>query len=106
MLNNWLLIGLVSVTTYLSRIAGVQVVAGRKLNAGMRLYFNFVPIAIISALLIKQIFIPVQSHLAVSYPVLIGCLATTITITRFKMFLPSVAIGIFAGWLTRYFFMS
>ncbi|NGQ94204.1 AzlD domain-containing protein [Brevibacillus sp. SYP-B805] len=102
MLNNWILIGLLAVSTYVSRIIGVEIMAGRKMSPILRLYFQYVPVGIISALIIKQIFIPTDGQLAVSFPVLIGCLSTAITIQIIKMFLPSVVIGVMIGLLARY----
>lgn len=106
MLNNWLLIGLLSLFTYISRIIGIEIMAGREMSSTLRLYFNYVPVGIISALIIKQILVPVNGQLAISLPVLIGCLSTAITIKIIKMFLPSVVIGAIIGLLVRYFLIS
>lgn len=103
MLNHWLLIGLLSASTYISRIIGVEVMAGREMSPDLRLYFNYVPVGIISALIIKQILVPVDGQLVISLPVLIGCLSTAITIKIIKAFLPSVVIGAIIGLLARYF---
>ncbi|WP_141433807.1 AzlD domain-containing protein [Bacillus sp. 03113] len=103
MLNQWILIGLLSVSTYVSRIIGVEIMAGREMNPTLRLYFNYVPIGIISALIIKQILVPSDGQLVISIPVLIGCLSTAISIKIINMFLPSVIIGAMIGLLTRYF---
>lgn len=103
MLKYWILIGLLAVTTYISRIIGVEVMAGRKMNSTLRLYFNYVPVAILSALIVKQILTPTHGQIAVSLPVLIGCLSTAIVIKLTKWFLPSVIIGIAFGLLARYF---
>lgn len=103
MLNQWILIGALAISTYLSRIIGVEIMAGRKLSPGLRLYFNYVPIAIISALIVKQVFIPSEGHLVLSLPVLISCLTAAIMIKMTKMFLLSVMIGILLGVLSRYF---
>ncbi|KUO50867.1 MAG: branched-chain amino acid transport [Desulfitibacter sp. BRH_c19] len=102
MLNHWILIGLLSVTTYISRIIGVEVMAGREMSPTLRLYFNYVPIGIIAALIIKQILVPTDGQLVISIPVLIGCLATAIVIKKVKIFLPSVVIGAIIGLLARY----
>ncbi|SDX41390.1 Uncharacterized membrane protein [Marininema mesophilum] len=102
MLNDWLLIGLLSISTYITRIIGVQMMAGRKVSSTLRLYFNYVPVGIISALIVKQVFIPTDKVLEISYPVLIGCLITAIIIAKIQMFLPAVALGIISGWLVRY----
>ncbi len=72
------------------------------MSATLRLYFNYVPIGIISALIIKQILVPTNGQLAISFPVLIGCLSTAITIKIIKMFLPAIMIGAIIGWLARY----
>nr|WP_126426494.1 AzlD domain-containing protein [Brevibacillus marinus] len=106
MLNHWLLIGFLSVSTYLSRMIGVEIMAKRRMSSTVRLYFHYVPVGIISALIIKQIFIPTDGQLEISFPVLIGCLSTAITMKIIKMFLPSVVIGVMIGLFTRYFLIS
>lgn len=104
MLNHWTLIGLLSVSTYISRIIGVEIMAGRKMSPTLRLYFNYISVGIISALIIKQILVPMDGgQLDISFPVLIGCLSTAVTIKIIKIFLPSVAIGVIIGLLARYF---
>lgn len=102
-MNQWLLITLLAVTTYLSRVIGVEIMAGRKLSPTLRLYFSYLPVGIITALIIKQILVPVNGQPAVSLPVLIGCLATAIAIKKIKVFLPAIIIGVIAGLLARYF---
>ncbi|MGF7057939.1 AzlD domain-containing protein [Brassicibacter mesophilus] len=104
MLSRWILIGLLSVSTYISRIIGVEIMSGREMSPTLRLYFNYVPVGVISALIIKQIFVPVDGQLIISLPILIGCLFTAIAVKKVKMFLPSVVFGAIVGLLTRYFF--
>ncbi|MBS4201995.1 AzlD domain-containing protein [Bacillus sp. FJAT-49732] len=101
---NWILIGLLAVSTFLSRIIGVSVMAGREMNPTLRLYFSYVPIAIMSALIVKQIFITTNEQLVISLPVLIACLAAAVSIKLTKVFLPSVVIGVLFGLLARYLF--
>jgi branched-subunit amino acid transport protein len=103
MLNQWLLIGILAISTYLSRLIGIVFMARQKMSPSLRLYFNYVPIAIIAALLVKQIFVPTDGQLTISLPVLIGCISTVIAIKVMRMFLPSVVIGIVVGLLVRYF---
>jgi branched-subunit amino acid transport protein len=105
MLNHWLLIGFLTVTTYLSRMIGVEIMAKQQMRSSVRLYFQYVPVGIISALIIKQIFIPTDGQLVISVPVLIGCLSTALAMRRIKMFLPSVVIGVLVGLFIRYFFI-
>lgn len=102
MLNNWILIGLLSVTTFISRMIGLEIMAVREISPTLRLYFNYVPVGIITALIVKQILVPTNGQLVISFPVLIGCIATAIAIRLIKTFLPSVMIGAFIGWLARY----
>ncbi len=104
MLNHWILIGLLSVSTYISRIIGVEIMAGREMSPTLRLYFNYVPVGVISALIIKQILVPVDGGLVISLPILIACLSTAIVVKKIKKFLPSVVFGAIIGVLTRYFF--
>ena len=102
MFNNWILIGLLAVSTYLSRIIGMEMMARREINSTLRLYFNYVPIGIISALVVKQILVPTNGQLVISFPILIGCLTTATAIKLLKAFLPAVLIGATIGWLVRY----
>lgn len=81
---------------------GVEVMAGRQMSPALRLYFSYVPIGIMTALVIKQIFLPADGQLTFSLPVFIGCLAAII-VKISKMFLPSVVIGVIIGWSVRYF---
>lgn len=109
MVDKWLLIGLVAASTYLTRIVGVEYVAERKLGPVLRLYFNYVPVGVISALVAKQILTPaagisgVVGPLNISIPVLAGCLVTALTIKKTESFLPSVVLGAIAGLLARHF---
>lgn len=103
MLDQWILIGLLAAATYISRIIGVEMMEGRELSPTLRLYFNYLPAAIISALIVKQILVPVNGQLFISIPVLIGCIAASIIIKISKSFLPSLVIGIIIGLLARYF---
>ncbi len=109
MVDKWILIGLVAVGTYLTRIAGVEFVAERKLSPTLRLYFNYLPVGVISALVVKQILNPaggiggVVGPLNISVPVLVGCTVTAVTIKKTESFLPSVVLGALAGLLARYF---
>ncbi|RYL93087.1 AzlD domain-containing protein [Sporolactobacillus sp. THM7-4] len=102
MSSQWLLIIMLAAVTYFSRILGITVMAGRKLHPVIRLYFNYVPTAIIVALIIKQIFVPSNGHLVLSLPVLAACLAGGLSILLVKKFLPSVVIGVVIGILVRY----
>jgi branched-subunit amino acid transport protein len=102
MLNNWLLIAILAVTTYLSRLIGLEVMAGRQVSPTLRLYFSYVPAAIIAALIMSQILHTENGHTTVSIPVLAGCLAAAITIRFSKRFLLSVIVGMVIGLLVRY----
>ncbi|MCO7128294.1 AzlD domain-containing protein [Sporolactobacillus shoreicorticis] len=102
MLNQWILIGTLAVATYLSRIVGIAFMAHRNMNPTLRLYFNYVPIAIITALLVKQVFIPTGGRLMLSSPVLISCFVAAISISLTKRFLPSVVLGVIIGLVCRH----
>lgn len=101
--NHWILIGLLAVFTYISRIIGIKIMAGREMSPTLGLYFNYVPVGIISALIIKQILVPIEGQLVISTPILIGCISTAIAIKIIKMLLPSIIIGGIIGLLARYF---
>jgi len=101
MWTNWILIGLLAVTTYISRIIGIEVMKGRKASSTLRLYFNYVPAGILSALVVSQLFISKDSQIQISFPIIIGGLVTALTIKISKSFLPSVIVGIVSGLLIR-----
>lgn len=103
MLNHWLLIILLALCTFLSRLIGVEFMAEREMNPTLRLYFNYVPVAIISALIIDQALSTTNGQTAISIPVVIACLAAAISIKKTDKFLPSLVIGIAIGLLARYF---
>ncbi|MCI1858932.1 MAG: AzlD domain-containing protein [Sporolactobacillus sp.] len=103
MLEQWLLIGILAAVTYASRIAGVSLMGERRLTPAVRLYFQYVPTAIIVALIVKQIAIPSGARLTFSLPVFTGCLAAALVIKILHRFLPAVGAGIAAGLLIRYF---
>ncbi|MCQ2010229.1 AzlD domain-containing protein [Sporolactobacillus sp. STSJ-5] len=104
MLNQWFLIGALALVTYLSRVIGLEFMSRWKMNPTLRLYFNYVPIAIIAALLVKQIVLPFHGGLTLSIPVLLSCIGTAVMILLTKRFLPSVIVGVVIGVLFRYFF--
>ncbi|MFT8363987.1 MAG: AzlD domain-containing protein [Sporolactobacillus sp.] len=106
MLKNWLLIAALAISTYLSRLAGLEFMANRKMGPMLRLYFTYVPAAIIAALLIKQIFIPDHGTLTLSPPVLIGCLFAALSMRFLKWFLPSILIGMAVGLAARYLLLA
>lgn len=104
MLEHWILIILLAASTYITRIVGVESMASREMSATLRLYFQYVPVAIMAALIVTQMVTPTDSgHVTVSLPVLIGCVATGIAIQWSKHFLPSVIIGIVIGVAARMF---
>lgn len=103
MTEQWLLIGILAVLTYLSRATGISLMAGRRLTPAVRLYFQYVPTAIMVALIVKQIVVPSGPQLTFSLPVFIGCLAAAAFIKIFHRFLPAVGAGIASGLLIRWF---
>lgn len=102
-MNFWFLVILLAVTTYLTRAIGAEIMVGREMGPTMRMYFNYVPIGIIMAIIIKQIIVPVEGQLVISMPVLIGCLATAFAIKKTRMFLLSIVIGVAVGLVVRSF---
>lgn len=101
MLSHWILILLLALSTYISRILGIEIMGGREISPAMRLYFNYVPVGVISALVVKQILVPENGHLSVSLPVLTACIIAAIVVKKTKMFLPSLVIGGIIGLLVR-----
>ncbi|MEN1968664.1 AzlD domain-containing protein [Lentibacillus sp. N15] len=101
-MHNWILIGLLAISTYLSRVIGVEIMSERSIHPTLRTYFNYVPIAIIAALLVNQILTPADGEIVLSIPVLTGCLVTAVAVKILNMFLPAVVIGMAAGMVTRY----
>nr|WP_281243503.1 AzlD domain-containing protein [Evansella caseinilytica] len=89
--------------TYLSRIIGVEIMAGRERKPALRIYFHYVPIAVISVLIVREILTPGDGQSVISLPVLLGCLATAAATKLLKSFLPAVVIGLVVGLSVRYF---
>lgn len=102
MLNHWLLIFTLAAVTYLSRFIGLQLMAGRAMPATWRLYFDYVPIAIICALILKQMLLPVNGQLTLSQPVLAAAAVTIVSMRWLARFLPSVGLGVIAGLAVRH----
>lgn len=54
MTKHWILVGLLTVSTFLSRIIGLEIMARREMNPTLRLYFSYIPVAIMAALIIIE----------------------------------------------------
>jgi len=102
MAEPWILIIVLCIVTFLSRLIGVEMMSGRVLNPTLRLYFNFVPIAIMVALIVDQIFITNHGSSYISLPILGGAIAAVLMIKVTRSFLPTVVIGILVGLAIRY----
>lgn len=102
MAEPWVLIIVLCIVTFLSRLMGVEIMAGRVLNPTLRLYFNFVPIAIMVALIVDQIFTTNHGSSSISLPILGGSIAAALMIKVTRSFLLTVVIGILVGLGIRY----
>jgi len=95
---------ILAIITYLSRMAGGEFMAGRALSPTLRSYSNYVPVAVISALVMKQMIVPGAGVANISLPVLGACLAIAIGLKLTRAFLPSAIIGVATGLLLRIFY--
>lgn len=102
MAEPWILIMALCIMTFLSRFIGVEMMAGRVLNPTLRLYFNFVPIAIMVALIVDQIFTTDHGSSSISLPILGGSIAAALMIKVTRSFLPTVVVGVLIGLGIRY----
>lgn len=100
--KNWFLILALAALTYISRVAGVRVMAGRKLPPMARRYFQYVPVAVMASLVASQAVTGARGRLGVSLPVLAACLAAAAVMRFSRQFLPAVGAGIAAGLLVRF----
>ncbi|MFB4212354.1 AzlD domain-containing protein [Shouchella sp. JSM 1781072] len=105
MTDQWLLIGLLAIIVFSIRFIGLNLLGNIKLNRTAELYFQYVPVAILTTLLMKQVLtIEKTSSTLISYPTLLVCLCTGLIFYFSKRFFLSVVIGVLAGVLTRTFF--
>lgn len=80
--------------------------AGRILHPTLRLYFNYVPIAMMVALIVDQIVRTDQGSTSISLPIVGGSIAATLMIKVTRSFLPTVIIGVLVGLGIRYLLSS
>ncbi|WDF50730.1 AzlD domain-containing protein [Paenibacillus sp. KACC 21273] len=106
MSEQWILILVLCIVTFLSRLIGVEMMAGRILHPTLRLYFNYVPIAMMVALIVDQIITTDQGSTSISLPIIAGAIATTLMIKVTRSFLPTVIIGVLVGLGIRYLLSS
>ncbi|MDN4619071.1 AzlD domain-containing protein [Paenibacillus sp. PsM32] len=106
MSEQWILILVLCIVTFLSRLIGVEMMAGRILHPTLRLYFNYVPIAMMVALIVDQIVITDQGSTSISLPIIGGAVAATLMIKVTRSFLPTVIIGVLVGLGIRYLLSS
>lgn len=102
MSEQWILIIVLCIVTFLSRLIGVEMMAGRAMNPTLRLYFKYVPIAIMAALIVDQMFSNNNGATTISLPVLGGCIAATSMILWKRSFLLTVMVGVVIGLSIRY----
>ncbi|WP_066371947.1 AzlD domain-containing protein [Neobacillus fumarioli] len=103
MWNNWLLIIILAILTYISRIAGIEALIGRQVNSRVQMYLNYVPAGAISALVASQLFYIKNGKISLSFPVIVAGIIVAICMKIFKSFLLSVIIGVIAGSLITHF---
>ncbi|WP_054707715.1 AzlD domain-containing protein [Bacillus sp. JCM 19041] len=98
---NWMLIAALAIGTYASRVIGVEVMANKEMGTSAKAYFSFVPLGIISALVVKQLIVQGDSGLTISWPMVFACLVTAVAIKLNKSFLLAVISGMAAGIVVR-----
>lgn len=102
-MNNWILIIVLALMTYSSRVMGLELMSGRNIRPSFRLYLNYVPIAIISALVIKEIFTVENGRLTFSPVVFFACLLAALIMKKSSNLLLSILSGILFGVGLRFF---
>lgn len=98
---NWVLIAALAIGTYASRVIGVEIMANKEMGNTAKVYFSFVPLGIITALVVKQVTVQVDSGLTISWPMVFACLVTGVAIKLNKSFLFAVISGFAAGMMIR-----
>ncbi|MED4129676.1 MULTISPECIES: AzlD domain-containing protein [Shouchella] len=100
MLDQWLLIALISLLVFSIRYIGLEWLGRVSFSPFAKLYFHYVPIAILTTLLAQQVLNP-QSTAMLSVPTLLVCLSTGIVYFLTKHFLLSVILGVVCGIVFR-----
>ncbi|GAF15781.1 hypothetical protein JCM19046_180 [Bacillus sp. JCM 19046] len=100
--EQWLLIGLLAIVVFGIRVIGLEWLGKRTFPPLLKRFFYYVPIGIMTALLVKHVLVsPDSTSLALSLPVLITCLGTGLSYFWTKRFLLSVVIGVVLGLAVR-----
>lgn len=101
MTNNILLIFGLAVITYTSRLFGLEFMKNRELSPQMQQYFNYMPIAILVTLLVKQLIAFDGNSINISPVTIISCVIAGIAIKITKSFLFSLIFAIVGGVVVR-----
>ncbi|RQW22877.1 AzlD domain-containing protein [Bacillus sp. C1-1] len=100
MFDQWLLIVLMGVLVFSIRYIGLEWLGRVTLSPFAKLYFQYVPIAILTTFLAQQVLNP-SSTAILSVPTLLVCLSTGIVYFFTNHFLLSVIIGVICGIVFR-----
>lgn len=104
MIQQWLLIIGLAISTYISRLIGLEAMTRIKASPLVELYFRYIPASMITALIVVQMMSPENGHTYISIPVLIASIVGMLTMLRSKSLLLSLITGILSGMGVRYFF--
>lgn len=102
MTNIVILILILFALTYSSRLLGLELFSAVTLSPLTKRYFNYVPVAIMVALLMKQLIHYDGKTSSLSLPVLVGGLVCTVVMKFKENFLLAMLLGMAAGLLIRY----
>lgn len=100
MFDQWLLIVLMGALVFSIRYIGLEWLGRVTLSPFAKLYFQYVPIAILTTFLAQQVLNP-SSTAILSVPTLLVCLSTGIVYFFTNHFLLSVIIGVICGIVFR-----
>ena len=96
-----LLIITLAIITYLSRLIGLEVMTKIHVTPAIKTYLQFVPISIITALVVIQIMTPEGGLTYVSIPITIAAISSGVTMFFSKSLPFALIIGMVCGIVTR-----
>ncbi len=99
----WLLIVILAVITYLSRVVAIESLVDKHLHPVFERYLRLIGPAVLSSLLVSQLITtgPQAFHVALSLPVTMGVVMTILTSRKTGNFLLSVIVGVICGLIMR-----
>ncbi|EZH66927.1 hypothetical protein DH09_03015 [Bacillaceae bacterium JMAK1] len=95
------LIVVLAVITYMSRLIGLEIMTKINVTPAIKTYLQYVPISIITALVVIQIMTPEGNLTYFSIPITIAAVSSGVTMFLSKSLALSLIVGMICGIVTR-----